>query len=164
MGGADYGIGPAGAARILVDVGGVARFAGRNRFASWTGTAPLDAFPDPHGSRYTQTASTWRTCSQAPVDTVGRRTRASQGAGVDALSCEAERVGRRAHWIVTATTPSTRKIRTSAPISGRGFVTARSGTWSYSQRIVTGPSRCAGLPLSPSKPGGAAGSSTLVWQ
>ncbi|NYD56770.1 hypothetical protein BKA08_001008 [Nocardioides marinisabuli] len=29
MGGADYGIGPAGAARILVEVGGVARFAGR---------------------------------------------------------------------------------------------------------------------------------------
>ncbi|WP_368858981.1 transposase [Nocardioides sp. OK12] len=57
--GGDYGIGPAGAARILVDVGGVARFAGRNRFASWTGTAPLDAFPDPHGSRYTQTASTF---------------------------------------------------------------------------------------------------------
>ena len=38
-----YGIGPAGAARILADVGDVARFAGRNRFASWTGTAPLDA-------------------------------------------------------------------------------------------------------------------------
>lgn len=38
-----YGIGPANAARILSDVGDVARFADRNRFASWTGTAPLDA-------------------------------------------------------------------------------------------------------------------------
>jgi transposase len=37
------GIGPAGAARILADVGDIARFADRNRFASWTGTAPLDA-------------------------------------------------------------------------------------------------------------------------
>jgi transposase len=37
------GVGPAGAARILADVGDVARFADRNRFASWTGTAPLDA-------------------------------------------------------------------------------------------------------------------------
>jgi transposase len=37
------GIGPTGAARILADVGDVARFADRNRFASWTGTAPLDA-------------------------------------------------------------------------------------------------------------------------
>jgi transposase len=38
-----YGIGPGGAARILADVGDIARFADRNRFASWTGTAPLDA-------------------------------------------------------------------------------------------------------------------------
>jgi hypothetical protein len=35
--------GTVGAARILADVGDVARFADRNRFASWTGTAPLDA-------------------------------------------------------------------------------------------------------------------------
>ena len=34
---------PVVAARILADVGDVARFADRNRFASWTGTAPIDA-------------------------------------------------------------------------------------------------------------------------
>ena len=38
-----HGVGPVVAARILADVGDVARFANRNRFASWTGTAPLDA-------------------------------------------------------------------------------------------------------------------------
>ncbi len=37
------GVGPVVAARILADVGDVARFADRNRFASWTGTAALDA-------------------------------------------------------------------------------------------------------------------------
>ncbi|WP_198664535.1 transposase [Jiangella endophytica] len=37
------GVGPVVTARILADVGDVARFADRNRFASWTGTAPLDA-------------------------------------------------------------------------------------------------------------------------
>ncbi len=37
------GVGPVVAARVLADVGDVARFANRNRFASWTGTAPLDA-------------------------------------------------------------------------------------------------------------------------
>lgn len=37
-----HGVGPVVAARILADVGDVARFADRNRFASWTGTAPLD--------------------------------------------------------------------------------------------------------------------------
>jgi transposase len=35
-----YGVGPAGAARVLADVGDVARFADRHRFASWTGPAP----------------------------------------------------------------------------------------------------------------------------
>jgi transposase len=37
------GVGPVVAARVLADVGDVARFSDRNRFASWTGTAPLDA-------------------------------------------------------------------------------------------------------------------------
>jgi transposase len=37
------GVGPVVAARILADVGDVSRFVDRNRFASWTGTAPLDA-------------------------------------------------------------------------------------------------------------------------
>ena len=38
-----HGVGPVVAARVLADVGDVTRFADRNRFASWTGTAPLDA-------------------------------------------------------------------------------------------------------------------------
>jgi transposase len=37
------GIGPSGAARLLADVGDIGRFADRDRFASWNGTAPLDA-------------------------------------------------------------------------------------------------------------------------
>ncbi len=42
------GVGPVVAARVLADGGDVARFANRNRFASWTGTAP--SMPHP-GSR-----------------------------------------------------------------------------------------------------------------
>lgn len=38
-----YGIGPSGAARLLADAGDIHRFASRDRFASWNGTAPLDA-------------------------------------------------------------------------------------------------------------------------
>ncbi len=38
-----YGMGPAGAARVLADVGDVDRFPTKARFASWNGTAPLDA-------------------------------------------------------------------------------------------------------------------------
>jgi transposase len=38
-----HGVGPSGAARLLADVGDIRRFRDRDRFASWTGTAPLDA-------------------------------------------------------------------------------------------------------------------------
>ncbi len=38
-----HGIGPSGAARLLVEVADITRFPDRNHFASWTGTAPIDA-------------------------------------------------------------------------------------------------------------------------
>jgi transposase len=38
-----FGIGPSGAARLLGDVGDITRFASKAHFASWNGTAPLDA-------------------------------------------------------------------------------------------------------------------------
>jgi transposase len=38
-----HGIGPSGAARLLVEVGDVTRFPTKGHFASWTGTAPIDA-------------------------------------------------------------------------------------------------------------------------
>ena len=43
-----HGIGPAGAARILADVGDIARFPNRSHFASWTGTAPTGASSGQH--------------------------------------------------------------------------------------------------------------------
>jgi transposase len=38
-----HGIGPSGAARLLGDIAHIGRFASRGHFASWNGTAPLDA-------------------------------------------------------------------------------------------------------------------------
>jgi transposase len=38
-----HGIGPSGAARLLVEVGAITRFPDRGHFASWNGTAPIDA-------------------------------------------------------------------------------------------------------------------------
>ncbi|WP_218026796.1 IS110 family transposase [Nocardia inohanensis] len=38
-----HGIGPSSAARLLADTGDIHRFRDRDRFASWNGTAPLDA-------------------------------------------------------------------------------------------------------------------------
>ena len=43
-----HGIGPSGAARLLVEVGDITRFPDRNHFAFWTGTAPIDASSGEH--------------------------------------------------------------------------------------------------------------------
>jgi hypothetical protein len=40
-----HGIGPSGAARLLVEAGDITRFPSEARFASWSGTAPIDALP-----------------------------------------------------------------------------------------------------------------------
>ncbi|MBY9073480.1 IS110 family transposase [Nocardioides sp. WL0053] len=42
------GIGPSGAARLLAEVGDITRFPDRGHFASWTGTAPIDASSGDH--------------------------------------------------------------------------------------------------------------------
>jgi transposase len=74
------GVGPVVAARILADVGDVARFADRNRFASWTGTAPLDASSGEHvrhrlsraGNRKMNHMLHIAAATQARLDTPGR--------------------------------------------------------------------------------------------
>src|SRR4051812_21373758 len=43
-----HGIGPSGAARLLVEVGDITRLPSRAHFASWTGTAPIDASSGDH--------------------------------------------------------------------------------------------------------------------
>ncbi|MDO5741252.1 MAG: transposase, partial [Ornithinimicrobium sp.] len=43
-----HGIGPSGAARLLAEVGDIPRFPDRNHFASWNGTAPIDASSGDH--------------------------------------------------------------------------------------------------------------------
>jgi transposase len=42
------GIGPSGAARLLVEIGDITRFPNRDHFASWNGTAPIDASSGDH--------------------------------------------------------------------------------------------------------------------
>jgi transposase len=41
------GIGPSGAARLLIEAGDVTRFPSKAHFASWNGTAPIDALRGP---------------------------------------------------------------------------------------------------------------------
>ncbi len=74
------GIGPVGAARILADVGDIARFPTRNHFASWTGTAPIDASSGEQirhrlsraGNRRMNHVLHMAATTQVRLDTIGR--------------------------------------------------------------------------------------------
>ncbi len=93
------GIGPAGAARILADVVDVARFPDRNHFASWTGTAPIDASSGEHirhrlsraGNRRLNHVLHIAAVVQLRHDTPGReyfrRKRAAGKTGMEAMRC-----------------------------------------------------------------------------
>ncbi|MBT9254579.1 IS110 family transposase [Phycicoccus sp. MAQZ13P-2] len=98
------GVGPIVAARILADVGDVSRFADRNRFASWTGTAPLDASSGEQSRQRLSRAGDRRVnhmihiaaISQLRLDTEGRafyrRKRAAGKRPLEAIRCLKRRI------------------------------------------------------------------------
>jgi transposase len=99
-----HGVGPVVAARILADVGDVARFADRNRFASWTGTAPLDASSGEQNRHRLSRAGNRRAnhmihiaaVTQTRLDTEGRayyrRKRADGKKPMEAMRCLKRRI------------------------------------------------------------------------
>src|SRR3954467_5090038 len=98
------GVGPVVAARVLADVGDVARFADRNRFASWTGTAPLDASSGEQNRHRLSRAGNRRmnhmihiaAVTQLRLDTDGRdyyrRKRAAGKKPMEAMRCLKRRI------------------------------------------------------------------------
>ena len=98
------GVGPVVAARVLADVGDVARFADRNRFASWTGTAPLEASSGEQNRHRLSRAGNRRmnhmihiaAISQLRVDSNGRtyyrRKRAEGKKPMEAMRCLKRRI------------------------------------------------------------------------
>jgi transposase len=94
-----HGIGPCGAARLLGDVGDIARFADRGRFASWNGTAPLDVSSGDHqrhrlsrvGNRRINRVLHTMAITQLRTDTEGRhyfdRKRAAGKTKKEAMRC-----------------------------------------------------------------------------
>jgi transposase len=98
------GVGPVVAARVLADVADVARFADRNRFASWTGTAPLDASSGEHtrhrlsraGNRRVNHVIHIAAISQIRLDSDGRayyrRKRADGKRPLEAIRCLKRRI------------------------------------------------------------------------
>jgi transposase len=99
-----HGVGPVVAARILADVGDVARFPDRNRFASWTGTAPLDASSGEQNRHRLSRAGNRRinhmihiaAVTQLRLDTEGRdyyrRKRAAGKKSQEAIRCLKRRI------------------------------------------------------------------------
>ena len=99
-----HGVGPVVAARILADVGDVTRFADRNRFASWTGTAPLDASSGEQNRHRLSRAGNRRmnhmihiaAVTQIRLDTEGRtyyrRKRAAGKKPMEAMRCLKRRI------------------------------------------------------------------------
>src|SRR4051794_36409867 len=99
-----HGVGPVVAARILADVGDVARFADRNRFASWTGTAPLDVSSGEHNRHRLSRAGNRRVnhmihiaaVTQLRLNTEGRayyrRKRAAGKNPMEAMRCLKRRI------------------------------------------------------------------------
>ena len=99
-----HGIGPVVAARILADVGDITRFADRNRFASWTGTAPLDASSGEQNRHRLSRAGNRRmnhmihiaAVTQVRLDTEGRayyrRKRAEGKKPMEAMRCLKRRI------------------------------------------------------------------------
>ena len=98
------GVGPVVAARVLADVGDVTRFPDRNRFASWTGTAPLDASSGEQNRHRLSRAGNRRVnhmihiaaVTQIRLDTEGRayyrRKRAEGKKPLEAMRCLKRRI------------------------------------------------------------------------
>ena len=125
------GVGAIVAARVLVEVGDVTRFADRNRFASWTGTAPLDASSGEHdrhrlsraGNRKMNHMLHIAAATQVRLDTPGRgyyRRKLAEGkTRKEAMRCLKD----------GSPTPSTDSSSpTPAPPTTRTLARAREGT------------------------------------
>ena len=99
-----HGVGPVVAARIFADVGDISRFTDRNRFASWTGTAPLDASSGEQNRHRLSRAGNRRinhmihiaALTQIRLDTEGRtyyrRNRADGKKPLEAMRCLKHRI------------------------------------------------------------------------
>ncbi|WP_206515904.1 transposase [Nocardioides pantholopis] len=125
------GIGPIAAARILADVGDVSTFADRNRFASWSGTAPLDASSGEQIRHRLSRADNRKinhmlhmaALSQIRLDTEGRaycrHKRAAGKTHLEALRCLKRRISDAINIDSFSTTPTALLVRAWEGKAGR---------------------------------------------
>ena len=124
------GVGSIGAVRILADVGDVTRFADRNRFASWAGTAPLDASSGEHNRHRLSRAGNRRlnhmihiaAVTQLRLDTPGRvyyrRKRAEGKKPLEAMRCLKRRISDAIYRQLVTDAASAQVERTKAGPGG----------------------------------------------
>ena len=122
------GVGPVVAARTLADVGDIARFADRNRFASWTGTAPLDASSGEQNRHRLSRAGNRRmnhmihiaAISQIRLDTEGRtyyrRKLAAGKTKLEALRCLKRRISDAIYRQMLADAERAQRITGADPV------------------------------------------------
>ena len=127
-----HGVGPVVAARVLADVGDVTRFADRNRFASWTGTAPLDASSGEHDRHRLSRAGNRRVnhvihiaaVTQLRLDTDGRayyrRKRAEGKKPLEAMRCLKRRISDALYRQLVADAAATQPSVEAGPGGHRG--------------------------------------------
>ena len=132
-----HGVGPVVAARVLADVGDVTRFADRNRFASWTGTAPLDASSGEQNRHRLSRAGNRRmnhmihiaAISQIRLDTDGRvyyRRKLAEGKKpLEAIRCLKRRISDAIYRQLLADAARA-KVRAREGNAGRLLIPARS--------------------------------------
>ncbi|WP_353950462.1 IS110 family transposase [Knoellia sp. S7-12] len=138
------GIGPVVAARVLADVGDIARFADRNRFASWTGTAPLDASSGENNRHRLSRAGNRRVnhmihiaaITQLRLDTDGRtyyrRKRAEGKKPLEALRCLKRRISDVIYrQLVADASPAQATGKEAGPGGQRGASHTSSATGSH---------------------------------
>ena len=126
------------AARVLADVGDVTRFADRNRFASWTGTAPLDASSGEQNRHRLSRAGNRRmnhmihiaAVTQIRLDTEGRayyrRKRADGKKPMEAMRCLKRRISDAIYRQLLADAHPRQQARTREGTAGRLKNPARS--------------------------------------
>jgi transposase len=141
-----HGIGPAGAARILADVGDVARFPDRAHFASWTGTAPIDASSGEHvrhrlsraGNRRLNHVLHIAAVVQLRNDTTGRayfrRKHAAGKGGLGSIRCLKRRLSDAVYRQLIA---DARSHDADAGPGGQGGASVRSSAADLTPRVGT---------------------------
>ena len=167
------GVGPVVAARVLADVGDVARFADRNRFASWTGTAPLDASSGEQTRHRLSRAGNRRmnrmlhiaATTQIRLDTEGRayyrRKLADGKSRMEAMRCLKRRISDAVYRQLVADAQEFTAEQVDAGPGGQGGATLKSSAADLpphidtSEKPLPGPAHPTLQPPSPPRKGTA---------